>query len=144
MSEELREEMMMREAEASASLAMSEELKPCPFCGGNLIYTEPLPKWRKRHCFDCENCGANIYFFACDKEEAIKKLSTRPESKSENDFVASSKLVEAARNMSEAFQRLMKVEQSDGIKGELFEARADMVAKNRALAAALKEAKGVE
>ena len=57
---------------------MSEDLKPCPFCGDaeDLTITrinDSTLYW----CFECESCDYNRYIFG-NKEEAIKIWNTRP------------------------------------------------------------------
>lgn len=56
---------------------MSEELKPCPFCGGEA---------RLVHCMNapcrvvCEECGCGTRWFACDgREHAIDEWNRRAE-----------------------------------------------------------------
>ena len=54
---------------------MTEELKPCPFCGGEA---------RLVHCMNapcrvvCEECGCGTRWFACDdREHAIEEWNRR-------------------------------------------------------------------
>ena len=51
-----------------------EELKPCPFCGGNAKLTQ----WTKTiYSISCIKCDAHFYTYT--KEEAIKAWNTRHE-----------------------------------------------------------------
>ena len=49
---------------------MTEELKPCPFCGGKAFIDS---EFSGVYC----NCGAELTFFESDKE-AAEKWNTRP------------------------------------------------------------------
>lgn len=53
---------------------MTEELKPCPFCGGNRF--EPFHNGEHAHYFICECTAESPY--KNSKEEAIKAHNTRP------------------------------------------------------------------
>jgi Lar family restriction alleviation protein len=66
---------------------MTEELKPCPFCGGKVTLTERDPSEGYRYLIRCENCEgdfnnpekvvADFCFCSDDKEAIIKKWNTR-------------------------------------------------------------------
>lgn len=60
---------------------MSEELKPCPFCGGEIKLDED-----DFYMFCCDKCGAGITFAKeledgtatdCNKKESIEKWNRR-------------------------------------------------------------------
>lgn len=39
------------------------ELKPCPFCGGNVsVDIDPVDARTIVHTFRCDDCGMNTYF----------------------------------------------------------------------------------
>ena len=39
---------------------MSDELKPCPFCGGTKLVSYPVWEDRFRHVVDCQGCGTRV------------------------------------------------------------------------------------
>ena len=47
---------------------MSDQLKPCPFCGSGKIIIKRIPRspWEKIHFFECDGCGAVVSFRAPD------------------------------------------------------------------------------
>ena len=53
---------------------MSEELKPCPFCGGDAEIT----KWHEGYFVECkkQRCGGTIGAYKTE-EEAIEAWNTR-------------------------------------------------------------------
>ena len=58
---------------------MSNELKPCPFCGGTELEKEKycdLIGWLYR--VRCKNCPTVMIESLADMEDAIKKWNTRP------------------------------------------------------------------
>lgn len=61
--------------------SMSEELKPCPFCGGKgSLAWDWLSCQRHYDFIRCQNCGARTGDFLCDKDKAIAAWNTRPDS----------------------------------------------------------------
>jgi Lar family restriction alleviation protein len=42
---------------------MSDELKPCPFCGGSAIHTQGLEPFSDNHFIDCAVCGVSTKIF---------------------------------------------------------------------------------
>ena len=55
---------------------MSEELKPCPFCGGEDV--EHLPDGFGNWLVGCVTCDYRIQCVDCTEEEAIRYWNTRP------------------------------------------------------------------
>ena len=56
------------------------ELKPCPFCGGEVkIIPEQVDARTVAYNFVCQNgdCCANVYFDYSDREESIEAWNTR-------------------------------------------------------------------
>lgn len=58
---------------------MYKKLKPCPFCGGEVVMDElQITATRKVDYFICENCGATTHFeYADSLSEAIEAWNTR-------------------------------------------------------------------
>lgn len=58
---------------------MSEELKPCPFCGAlepqKIMFCDDIIGWE--YILQCEFCSARITSHA-DMDDAIRKWNTRP------------------------------------------------------------------
>ena len=61
-----------------------EELKPCPFCGGEGLVEE---YGRKVFLAKCTNCGVKFPNIAKTKEEAIEHWNTRVELVSHGEWV---------------------------------------------------------
>lgn len=61
---------------------MSDELKPCPFCGGNSIKVDQWATWYCR----CENCGSEQ--ISTTKEGAITAWNTRAQGPGPGEAVA--------------------------------------------------------
>lgn len=63
---------------------MSEELKPCPFCGGEAEYSkvekwESIPYGHEYHFVTCKNhCLEGLYARGNTKKETIKAWNNRP------------------------------------------------------------------
>lgn len=57
---------------------MSDELKPCPFCGGTKIrfYKGSAPGHSSGMMFKCETCGARSGYYL-KKENLIEKWNDR-------------------------------------------------------------------
>ena len=77
---------------------MSEELKPCPFCGSYNVRVCTIPSGYKRNprvwyvkCDDCESRGTRVF----DKSEAIAAWNTRAEKKP----------TDAVRKFAERYER---------------------------------------
>ena len=60
---------------------MSEEIKLCPFCGGEAELREyPLAEWWRVTCVDCDAQSGEFYYSENDiKENAIKAWNKRPD-----------------------------------------------------------------
>lgn len=54
------------------------ELKPCPFCGGNV--THVFTNHKSLQCRDfqyyCSNCGATVFLTSKTKYESVEKIET--------------------------------------------------------------------
>lgn len=61
---------------------MSNELKPCPFCGGKATLWQDLTADRQFHIL-C-GCGGRVGWFETE-EEAIRAWNTRTPQKKEGD-----------------------------------------------------------
>lgn len=61
---------------------MSDELKPCPFCGGPALFKETGTRKYDDWLVYCTKCGCRCpWEFSPDKESAMKVWNTRvPES----------------------------------------------------------------
>lgn len=57
---------------------MSEELKPCPFCGGEAKVIK-IPRGDRKYVAICENdlCMASVGNFSCTREDAVRKWNRR-------------------------------------------------------------------
>ena len=58
---------------------MSEKLKPCPFCGGQVKLVVDFPQTKDPvYCFECEDCGALVYMDdLIDKDKSIEAWNKR-------------------------------------------------------------------
>ena len=58
---------------------MSEQLKPCPFCGGKVKMVNGIIA--RTIVFICEKCGADVMFFGAEKnkDKAVKAWNRRVE-----------------------------------------------------------------
>lgn len=45
---------------------MSEEIRPCPFCGGKAELVAVAYMGRGSYCVQCQTCGAQSKYFAMD------------------------------------------------------------------------------
>ena len=57
---------------------MSDELKPCPFCGGVVERYNAMPGYVGGHGFYCRNCDSQFDIGDSD-EDAMQKWNTRAE-----------------------------------------------------------------
>lgn len=58
---------------------MSDKLKPCPFCGGEVkLVTDFSQNKDHVYCFECTECGALVYMDdLIDKDKSIEAWNTR-------------------------------------------------------------------
>lgn len=57
---------------------MNKELKPCPFCGGEVkTCDEPVDANTTGHYFMCSNCNMTAYFDYLDEEESNEAWNRR-------------------------------------------------------------------
>ena len=88
---------------------MCEELKPCPFCGGEAIITRPLANVAEVWCKTCYTTTGMCH----PEKRAIKRWNTRPEEdrlKDENEALIRhvAQLTARLKAMEEAYAELFK------------------------------------
>ena len=59
---------------------MTDELKPCPFCGGEARTYRLQYGLMKKYCIECLECGAELPMMFCSEDEvkAIAAWNRRP------------------------------------------------------------------
>lgn len=83
---------------------MSEELKPCPFCGGEDV--EHLPDGFGNWLVGCVTCDYRIQCVSCTEDDAVRYWNTRPIEDEKDKQIAELK-AELSRSADEGYVGFM-------------------------------------